>query len=132
MEEKYPLILERIKAITIDTLMIILLMYVFSLVLEKFENVPDWVRVTLFLGLFVFYEPIFSTYGATLGNYVMNIRVRKISNSLKRINIFQGFIRYFFKALFGWFTFSSIFFSKRNRAIHDLIAGTITIKYTSV
>lgn len=101
MQEKYPLVLKRVQAITIDTCLIIVLMFTFTITLEYFENVPNWIRASLFSGLFLLYEPICSTFGATLGNYFLDIRVRKNSNSGKQINLIQAFIRYFFKMLFG-------------------------------
>lgn len=131
MEEKYPLILERVQAIAIDTCLIIVLMFTFSVTLEFFDHVPNWIRTSLFLGLFIFYEPICTTFGATLGNYILDIRVRKNFNSGKQINLIQAFIRYFFKMLFGWLSFLSIFTNKKKRALHDLVSGTVMIKYKS-
>ena len=89
---------------------------------------PDSIRMWLFLILFVFYEPVCNAFGTTLGNYIVKIRVRKFANPQKRINIVQSFIRYFFKMLFGWFSFITIFRSKDNRAIHDYMGGSVMIK----
>ena len=52
----------------------------------------------------------------------------KISNPQKRINIFQSFLRYFFKTIFEWISFITIFISKNNRSIHDYIGGSIVVK----
>lgn len=121
-------ILERTQASTIDILLIILLMYLFSLFFENIGFVPTWIRKWLFLTLFVFYQPIFNSFGTTFGNYIIKIRVRKISNSDHRINIIQSFLRYFFKTIFGWISFLTIFMNKKNRAIHDYIGGSVVIK----
>ena len=94
MEEKYPQLTDRIQSTFIDTILIVILMFVFASILDKFDNVPDWVRIVMFAGLFIVYEPICMTLGSTLGNYLKGIRVRKDLDSTKRINIFQAIIRY--------------------------------------
>ena len=69
MEEKYPQLTDRIQSTLIDTILIIILMVTFASILDKFDNVPDWVRIVLFAGLFVAYEPLCMTIGSTFGNY---------------------------------------------------------------
>lgn len=69
-------------------------MFVFSSVLDRYEHVPDWVRILLFASLFIIYEPLCIALGFTLGNYIKGIRVRKEENTAKRITIFQSLIRY--------------------------------------
>ena len=127
MEEKYPTIIDRIKSILIDSIIIIACMMIISEILNAFKNVPDWVRIVLFMAILL-YEPLCTVFGATLGNHKMEIRVRKNSDSSKRLNIFQSLIRYFFKIIFGWFSFLGIFTNSKNRAIHDLISGSVMIK----
>ena len=128
MEEKYPPLSDRIKSSFIDAILIVALMYAFAAILDKFSNVPDWVRILLLVGLFVVYEPLFMTISCTLGNYIIGIRVRKISDSTKRINLFQAIIRYPIKLFLGWISFLTIHANKKRRAIHDLVSGTIMIK----
>ena len=102
MLEKYPQLIDRIQSTFIDTVLIIILMFVFASILDRYENVPDWVRIVMFAGLFIVYEPVCMTFGFTLGNFIKGIRVRKDSDSTKRINLFQSIIRYPVKILFGW------------------------------
>lgn len=127
MIENYPSILDRIKSTTIDTLILIVCMYLFSDTLNSFENVPNWVRASLFISLLM-YEPICTAFGATLGNHKMNIRVRKVSNENERINIFQAIIRFFFKFVLGWVSFIAVFFSPKSRTLHDIICGSVMVK----
>lgn len=127
MKEKYPFIIERIQSILIDSVLIIACMIIFSDVLSNFKNVPDTLRAFLLISLFL-YEPIATTFGGTIGNNIKGIRVRKISNEDQGINFFQALIRYFFKVLLGWISFVSIFSSSKNRALHDIISGTVMIK----
>jgi uncharacterized RDD family membrane protein YckC len=128
MEEKYPLLGDRIQATFIDTLLIIVLMCVFTVILDKFDNVPDWVRMVMFVGIFFVYEPLCMTFGCTLGNYLKKIRVRKKSDSTKRINIFQAIIRYPIKVSLGWISFLTISGNPKKRAIHDFASGSVMIK----
>lgn len=127
MEEKYPFMIERIQSILIDSILIIACMILFSDILSNFKNVPDWLRAVLLIFLFL-YEPIFTTFGGTIGNNIKGIRVRKNSDETQSINLFQAIIRYFFKLLLGWLSFITIFSSDKKRAIHDIISGTVMVK----
>jgi uncharacterized RDD family membrane protein YckC len=128
MIEIYPGLKERIQSTFIDSILIIVLMYLFTTILEKFDNVPDWVRIALFVGIFITYEPLCMTFGATLGNYMMGIRARQNSDSTKRINILQAVIRYPVKVFLGWVSFLTIHRNPKRRAIHDLVSGSVMIK----
>jgi uncharacterized RDD family membrane protein YckC len=127
MKENYPTILDRTKSTLIDSILIIACMLLFTDILDMFKNVPNWTRATLFISLLM-YEPICTTFGATLGNDKMKIRVRKNSDATQSINIFQAIIRYSFKVLFGWISFITIFISPKSRTLHDMISGSIMIK----
>jgi uncharacterized RDD family membrane protein YckC len=128
MVEKYPELKERIQSSFIDGILIIIMMFVFAAILDRFENAPDWVRVVMFAGLFVIYEPVCIVFGCTLGNYLKGIRVRKNSDSTKRINIFQSLLRYPVKIFLGWVSFLTIGTNAKRRAIHDIVADTVMIK----
>lgn len=126
MENKYPTLLSRIQSITIDTLLLIAFMAIFTIMLDGYKNVPDSLRMWLFISL-IMYEPLCTTFGATYGNYKLGIRVRKNSDESKRIHIFQALIRYFFKTIFGWLSFLGIFTNPKKRAFHDQISGSVMI-----
>jgi uncharacterized RDD family membrane protein YckC len=128
MEEKYPELGDRIQSTFIDMVLLIILMYVFASILDGYENVPDWIRIAMFAGLFIVYEPVCMTIGATLGNYIKGIRVRRYSDTTKRINIFQAILRYPVKVLLGWISFLTIHSTPKRRAIHDLVSGSVMIK----
>jgi uncharacterized RDD family membrane protein YckC len=127
MDEKYPTILDRTKSTLVDTILLIACMFIFTDILTNFSDIPGWVKPLLFLSLLM-YEPICTTFGATIGNHKNKIRVRKISDTSKRLNIFQSIIRYFFKLVLGWLSFITIFVNPKNRAMHDLISGSVMIK----
>ena len=128
MTEKYPQIIDRIQSTFIDTILIVILMFVFASILDRYENAPDWVRIAMFVGIFIAYEPLCMSLGFTLGNYIKGIRVRKNWDTTKRINIFQAIIRYPVKILLGWISFLTIGADPKRRAIHDLVSGSVMIK----
>jgi uncharacterized RDD family membrane protein YckC len=128
MESNYPQLLDRIQSTFIDVLAILIVTFVIGSVLDKFENVPDWVRIALFFGLWGVYEPVSTTLGCTLGNYIKGIRVRRHNNFNARINILQSFVRYLLKTTLGWLSFITIHMNSDKRAIHDLVSGSIMIR----
>jgi len=131
MADQYPQLTDRIQSTFIDLILIIIMIFVFASILDRYENVPDWVRVAMFAALFVAYEPLCMTFGSTLGNYIKGIRVRKVRDTTKRINFFQAIIRYPVKILLGWVSFITIGTDPKRRAIHDLVSGTVMIKLRS-
>jgi uncharacterized RDD family membrane protein YckC len=131
MEQQYPLLIDRIQSTFIDLLVILLVTFAIGSILNRFENVPDWVRIVLFFGLWAVYEPVSTALGCTLGNYVKGIRVRQYNKYGSRINIAQAFIRYLLKTTLGWLSFITIHMNKDKRAIHDLVSGSVMIKKKS-
>jgi len=125
---KYPLLGDRIQSTFIDTVLIIILMFIFASVLDRFENVPDWVRITLFALVWFVYDPLCTSLGFTLGNYIKGLRVRQYKDVNKRINIIQAILRYIIKISLGWISFLTINTNKEKRAIHDFAAGSVVIK----
>jgi uncharacterized RDD family membrane protein YckC len=125
----YPSLSNRIQSAFIDAVLIIVLMFIATTVLDKFENAPDWIRIVLFFGLWAVYEPLCTTLGCTLGNYMKGIRVRRYTNESKRINFFAAFVRYCIKMLLGWISFLSIHFNPERRAIHDYVVGSVMVKF---
>ncbi len=126
--KEYPSLLDRVQSTMIDLLLIIILMILFTNLLDSFENVSDWVRVLLFALIFIVYEPLSTTLGCTLGNYIKGIRVRKYADETKRINIFQSLLRYPTKLMLGSISYFTIHTNREKRAIHDLVAGSVMIK----
>lgn len=124
----YPPLSDRVQSTFIDTILIVILMFVFASIINKYEDVPSWVRIILFVGLWGIYEPLCTTLGATLGNYLKKIRVRKVGAYSDRISFFQSFIRYLLKITLGWISFLTIHSNKERRAIHDFAAGSVMIK----
>ena len=124
----YPTISDRVQSTFIDTIFIIIMMFVFASILDKYGDSPDWIRIVLFFGIWGVYEPLCTSLGFTIGNYIKCIRVRAAANPMKRINIFQAFVRYILKILLGWISFLTMHFNPHRRAIHDFASGSIMIR----
>ncbi|WP_157446858.1 RDD family protein [Cytophaga aurantiaca] len=124
---QYPSLTDRIKSSMIDVIFILFLMSCIAVAMDNFIDVPDGLRAGLFIFLFFVYEPLAHTFGFTLGNYLMGIRVRKLSAPQEKINIAQAYLRFSVKTLLGWVSFFTINSNKKRRAIHDIVSGTVTI-----
>ena len=81
----YPDLIERIKAVFIDMLVLIFLMFIFSTIFSSFESVPDEARIGAFVFIFLLYDPIFTSFlGGTIGHVVIGIRVKQSENKEKK------------------------------------------------
>ena len=126
----YPALIKRVQSIFIDTVFIVGLMFAFSAILSSFEHVPDWLRMSVFILIWVVYEPLCVTLGCTVGNYIIGLRVRNNSNINERIDIIRAVIRYGLKVMLGWISFVTIHSNDKKRAIHDLAVGSVMIQIT--
>jgi uncharacterized RDD family membrane protein YckC len=124
----YCTLSDRVKSIFIDLFCMIIVMLLFSSLLDVLNNPPVWVRVAMFVLVWILYEPFCVAYGCTVGQYIMHIRVRSAKNPAKRIHIVLSYIRYIIKLTFGWLSFLSLAFNKQRQAIHDLAVESIMIK----
>lgn len=127
-QPEYPLLIDRVQSTFIDTILIVILMFITASVLERYENVPTWVRIVSFIGIWGVYEPLCTTLGGTLGNHIKGIRVRHVGKHSKRINFLQALARYILKLALGWISFLTIHSNVQRRAIHDLAVGSVMIK----
>ena len=125
---EYPYLGDRIQSTFIDTVFMVMLMFLFSSILDGYENVPDWIRIVMFITVWLLYDPVCTSLGGTLGNYIKGLRVRRLNNTGKRINILQAIIRYLFKFSLGWISFITINTNREKRAIHDFLSGSVVIK----
>jgi len=124
----YPSLSERVQSTFIDGIFIVIMMFICAGILDKYDNVPDWIRIVLFFGLWAVYEPVCTSLGFTLGNFLKGIRVRRNDDTSKRINILQAFIRYVGKVLLGWISFITIHSNTQQRAIHDFMVGSVMVR----
>ena len=132
MDNEYPELKTRIQSTFIDFVLMIILMFLAAWILDKAgvgdEEESGLMRGIVFIAIWGVYEPLSTTLGATLGNYLMKIRVRKVNARGKKINILQAFLRFAFKFTLGWLSFLTIHFDEQRRAIHDIVAGSVMLE----
>lgn len=128
---EYATLLKRVKAAIVDFLVLMGLILLVSTILSKFENVPDFVRIILFILIFFLYDPILtSTIGATLGHLFLGLRIRRSKDENRKIIFPIAIVRFILKALLGWVSLLTISVIKKKKAIHDLVAGSVVLQST--
>jgi uncharacterized RDD family membrane protein YckC len=128
MEKDYPVLLKRIQAVMVDVLFLLIAMMVISQLLGLFTHVAEAVRISLFVFLFLFYDPLLTSFlGGTLGHLVIGIRVKKESTEITNISLFAALLRFIIKSTLGWISLLTVTGNKRKRALHDLLSGSVVI-----
>lgn len=129
MTVKYARLFDRVKAAFIDSLFLIGMMYAASEIFSLFEAIPNYMRIIVFVVLFLLYEPIFvSQFGGTIGHSFSKIVVKRESNSDKNLNLIVALIRFILKATLGWISLLTIPSNSKGQAIHDFAARSIVIE----
>jgi uncharacterized RDD family membrane protein YckC len=132
VELKYPPLLKRVYSFLIDSIfkafLILIATVSFSLLKLNGEK-ENWIKGLVFVLVIVVYEPLSMRLGATLGNYITGIRVKRYLDPSRRINFFQAMCRYIVKFLFGWLSCFTIGFDDKNRALHDIVGESIVIEH---
>ncbi len=124
----YPGLMERIKAALIDAILLIMLMFIVTQIFSILENVGETPRIITFLVIFLLYDPLMtSTFGGTLGHLIIGIRVRKINDPNKKINLPFAIIRFLIKAFLGWISLITVTLNDEKRALHDMGAQSIVV-----
>ncbi|MEQ8908988.1 MAG: RDD family protein [Vicingaceae bacterium] len=118
----------RVKAAMLDGFILILSMMGVSFLFAEFESVPDQTRMIAFVLLFVFYDPLFTSFsGGTIGHKMMGLRVQQKEKPLKNINFLKAIIRFFLKAILGWISLLTVDSKKENQALHDMAVGSVVV-----
>jgi uncharacterized RDD family membrane protein YckC len=124
---QYPLLLRRYKSILIDGVLFMLMMVV-AMVIMKDSPYTQPVIISMAVVFILGYEPLLTSYSATIGQRIMGIRVRDINHPETRIDLGSAYIRTAVKLLLGWLSFITINMNKEHRAIHDFASGSVVIK----
>ncbi len=127
-EKNYPHVSDRVKAVVIDSIVLIAELVAATYIFSLFETVPDIARKIVFLFIFLLYDPIFtSLFGGTIGHMIMNIRVKRNRNEQKNILLPFAIIRFVVKAFLGWLSLLTVSGNEKRKAIHDMLAGSVVI-----
>ena len=129
MKEKvYPKVLDRVKAVMTDSVILIIFIFLITFIFDSFENVPDNARVIAFIFIFILYDPIFTSFfGGTVGHKAFGLRVKRENYQLKNILFPLAIIRFIVKALLGWISLLTVTENKKGKAIHDYLVNSVVI-----
>jgi uncharacterized RDD family membrane protein YckC len=129
VEPSYPTLTRRYVSSLIDGLLLIAMLIVGALLLQG-EGLAT-ARVAVFIFVFLAYEPLLTSQGLTLGQYLTGIRVRRLDDVTRRIPLYAAYIRYLVKIPLGFVSFLTMSFNERQRAIHDFAAGSVVVMSTA-
>jgi uncharacterized RDD family membrane protein YckC len=125
---QFPSLLTRVKALVLDSLVILFIFSTLSVSINYLGDIPTLVKGFMLVFMIYLYDPILTSFfGATLGHRMMNLTVRKYDNQDMNISIGQALIRFFLKVILGWISFLTVTSNEQKRAIHDLASGSIVI-----
>jgi uncharacterized RDD family membrane protein YckC len=128
VNEDYPGIVERVKAVLMDYAALLVVMIVVTLIFSLFEEVPENLRMLTSLFIFILYEPLcLSAFGATIGHMNVGIRVKREKDQSKNISFPMAFVRFVFKTTLGWLSLLTVSGNPKRKAIHDFIAGSVVV-----
>ena len=126
-----PGLMPRIKSTLIDVLVVMALMGVAAALLNGLEVESGAVRGWCFVGVWL-YEPLFTSIGRTLGQVVMGLQVRRLSDlkngaRLRGISIPASVLRFLLKCALGWISLLTIHSDRYGQAIHDKAANSVML-----
>ncbi|HVA67632.1 MAG TPA: RDD family protein [Elusimicrobiota bacterium] len=106
----------------------------YAFFIHRFRTLPHGpgfgTRLTLiFLGAYFVYEFLGNLFGATVGKWLMGVRV--IGTDGRSLGVIRSLLRaagYFISTPFFNFGFIVALFQPESRALHDLIAGTAVVE----
>ena len=112
----------------LDSLVLLALIIIILNILSVFQSVSDAVRISVFIFVFILYDPMMtSSFGGTFGHMIIGIRVKRINSQEKNILFPSALFRFILKALLGWISLLTVTNNEHNRAIHDTLAGSIVV-----
>lgn len=127
-KERYPGILDRVKAMMTDGIMVLVLSLGVTYFFSLFEDVPNNAKIIAFVFIFVLYDPIFTSIcGGTVGHMLIGIRVKREVNENKNVLFPLAILRFIVKVLLGFISLLTVTNTKKRKAIHDYIVGSVVI-----
>jgi uncharacterized RDD family membrane protein YckC len=117
----------RLKASVIDGVVLLALIVVIPLVAHALagDSIAGlW--LLMYAPVFVLEPLLVSFWGQTIGQYLLGVRVVR-ENAFLRCPLPLSFLRFYTKAVLGLWSMIYMVFSKKHKAIHDYLAGTIVV-----
>lgn len=129
MKRDYALLIDRVKAAFVDALILIAMMFAASEILALFDEVPNFVRIVLFIFIFILYDPLLTSfYGGTIGHSMNGLGVRKDNDSDQNIRLHLAVLRFLLKSFLGWISLLTVTGNDKKQALHDFAANSVVVK----
>lgn len=82
----------------------------------------------VFVACWWIYEPLMVWRGATLGQALTGIRVRRMEDTRRPVSLVRSYVRFLLKYTLGLVSWIMILLDARSRAIHDMVARSIVVR----
>jgi len=128
-EIQYGTLINRLKAILIDVLVLVGLCMIATAIFSRFGYVSDTVRMVVFIFIFLLYDPLLtSIFGATIGHLIIGLKIRRVKDITRKLIFPMALIRFIIKGTLGFISLMTISITKKSRAIHDIVAGSVVLQ----
>ncbi len=122
----YPSIPKRIKAATVDSIIIIISFILLMVVYKRIGDDTPIFGILSFLLVFL-YEPILVCWkGRTLGHRLYNFRVVDVETT-QNISFIKAVVRFLIKSILGIFSLFWAIFTNRQQSLHDIATNSAVI-----
>lgn len=124
----YPGLLDRAKALMVDSVVILGLFLLVANTFAQLENVGPAIKAISFLIIFGLYDPLMVSFNkGTIGHKMMGLHVVREGNRDQKLALGFSFVRSIVKGILGWISFLGILGSTKNRALHDTLSDSIVV-----
>lgn len=124
---EHPTVVRRYFSTFIDYMLIFAVMALAGAMPLGDEVIMVIRSVILALG-FLVYEPVMSSRYCTVGQWLLRVRVRVDGDASARISIVRSYARYAVKLFLGTVSLFTVPFSRRQKAIHDMVIKSMMIR----
>jgi hypothetical protein len=120
----------RLQGLLIDWMVFLLFMVgaLFAATALRSDSIARYLGFTA-IAVFLLYEPVLvSLTGSTIGHYLTNLRV--VDDRTKgTVSFAKALARFIIKSLLGWYSFISMWTTRRHQAVYDLLTfSTVQIR----
>ncbi len=123
----YPRLLRRVRAVLIDSVIAIFVIFSWWMLLPFFEGHSVAAKLAYPLIAWLVLDPILvSRIGSTPGHYIMGLVVQNNKTS-ENIGLLRAILRSLLRTLTGWWSFIFVLATCRHQALHDVLVGTLVI-----
>ena len=123
----YPRLLRRVRAVLIDFVIAVLIVFCWFLLLPLMVDIPGPLKFSFLAFAWFVLDPLLVwRVGCTPGHYFMKLRIQHKASGAN-IGLLRAVIRSLFKAVTGVWSFILVLATKKHQALHDLLSNTTVV-----